>query len=123
MNPKTSWQIGAIFAALSVAFGAFAAHGLKSHLEPSLLANFETAARYQMYMALVLLLVGTKPNPSRSAWFLVIGTSVFSGSLYVLALSGWRWLGAITPIGGGLLIVGLIILVTEYRRHQGKLGA
>lgn len=116
MTPKLCWQIGAVLAALSVVFGAFAAHGLKDRLEPSLLANFETAARYQMYAALVLLLLGTRSGASFAGWFLTFGALVFSGSLYILALSGLRWLGAITPIGGALLIVGLVMLIFDWQK-------
>jgi uncharacterized membrane protein YgdD (TMEM256/DUF423 family) len=101
---------------LAVALGAFGAHGLKERLAPEMLAVFETGVRYQMYHALALLAVawactrwsGTVVNVG--GWLFVAGTLLFSGSLYVLALSGVRWLGAITPIGGLALLAGWLCL-------------
>jgi uncharacterized membrane protein YgdD (TMEM256/DUF423 family) len=97
---------GAILALVSVAAGAFAAHGLKSRLSPEMLATFELAARYQMYHALALIVCAFAwtrwPGPAVSvagALFFA-GIVLFSGSLYVLSLSGVRWLGAVTPLGG-----------------------
>ena len=103
---------GSIFAALSVLFGAFGAHGLKTRLSQEYLAIFETAVRYQMYHSLGLVLMGVSgfylPNyiiylPS---FFLIFGTVIFSGTLITLALTDLKWLGAITPIGGLCLIIG-----------------
>src|SRR4030095_1224542 len=96
----------ALSALIAVAAGAFAAHGLRQQLAPEQLAVFETAARYQMYHALGLLAVGWAatrwPGPLAgwAGWLFVAGTLIFSGSLYALALTGLRWLGAITPAGG-----------------------
>jgi uncharacterized membrane protein YgdD (TMEM256/DUF423 family) len=104
--------LGALSAFLAVAAGAFGAHALRARLSPDLLAVFETAARYQMYHALGLLAVAWMvtrwpgPWPARAGWLFVAGTVLFSGSLYALALTGVRWLGAITPIGGVLMIGG-----------------
>ncbi len=104
--------LGACFAFLSVAAGAFGAHVLRDRLEPSLLAVFETAARYQMFHALALLVLGlvSATSPSRATHIagiaFVTGTLLFSGSLYALATTGNRWLGAITPIGGVAFLVG-----------------
>ena len=101
--------IGAVSGLISVAAGAFGAHGLRSRIAPDLLAVFETGARYQMYHALVLCVVGVllARAGSQTAWLfnlsgglLVGGTVLFSGSLYLLALTGQRWMGAITPLGG-----------------------
>lgn len=98
--------IGALSGLTSVAAGAFGAHGLRARLSPDLLAVFETGARYQMYHAIVLVLVGVLAAKAQttaltvSGALLLAGTVLFSGSLYVLALSGVRWLGAITPLGG-----------------------
>ena len=98
--------IAALSAFISVAAGAFGAHSLAGLLSPDRLEVFETAARYQMYHALALLVVGwlAAQTPSRAlqvaGWLFVIGTLLFSGSLYLLTLSGIRWLGAITPLGG-----------------------
>lgn len=107
---------GSLSAFLAVAAGAFGAHALRARLAPDLLAVFETAARYQMYHALALLGVAWAvtrfaPGPVRVAgWLFIGGTIVFCGSLYLLALSGTRWLGAITPIGGLLFLGGWLTL-------------
>lgn len=104
--------LGSLFGFLAVALGAFAAHALKARLGADLLATFEVGVRYQMYHALALLAVGLvyKAWPGRllaaSGWLFVIGIVVFSGSLYVLSLSGIRWLGAITPLGGIAFLAG-----------------
>lgn len=98
--------IAALSAFVSVAAGAFGAHSLSGVLSPDRLDVFETAARYQMYHALALLVVGwlADRTPSRAlhvaGWLFVAGTLLFSGSLYLLTLSGVRWLGAVTPLGG-----------------------
>ncbi len=103
---------GALSAAIAVAAGAFGAHALRARLAADLLAVFETAARYQMYHALGLLavaaaLVRWPAPPIRTAgWLFIAGTLLFSGSLYLLALTGSRWLGAITPLGGLCFIIG-----------------
>jgi len=108
--------VGALSGALGVAAGAFGAHALRSRLPPDLLAVFETAARYQLYHALGLVAVGLAlgrwpSTPVRAAgWLFVCGTVLFSGSLYVLALTGTRWLGAITPLGGLCFIAGWLAL-------------
>ena len=104
--------VGALLAGLAVAAGAFGAHALRSRLAPAELAAFETAARYQMYHALALLLTarlvaGRSNLLLRAAfWCFLAGSVLFSGSLYVLALTGARWLGAITPLGGVVLLAG-----------------
>ena len=104
--------LSALSAFLAVAAGAFGAHALRARLSPDLLAVFETAARYQMYHALGLLAVAWMvtrwpgPWPVRAGWLFVAGTVLFSGSLYLLALTGQRWLGAITPLGGLAFILG-----------------
>ena len=103
--------LGALSALIAVAAGAFGAHALRERLAPDMLAIFETGARYQMYHALGLLAVawavGRWPGPAGAAgWLFVAGTVLFSGSLYLLALTGHRWLGAITPLGGLAFILG-----------------
>ena len=116
------FTIGALSAFLAVAAGAFGAHALRGALPPDLLDVFETAARYQMYHALALLAVGwvASPGSSRAAslagWLFVLGTVVFCGSLYVLSLSGVRWLGAITPLGGVAFLGGWLALAWACRR-------
>ena len=104
--------LGAVSGFVAVAAGAFGAHALKARLSAEMLAAFDVGARYQMFHALALLAVawavGRWPGPAASAagWFFVAGTVLFSGSLYLLALSGIRWLGAITPFGGVALLAG-----------------
>lgn len=103
--------LGAGSGFLSVALGAFGAHGLAERLEPRMLEIFRTGAQYQMYHALALVGFGlwfsAHPDSSSIAgWAFAIGSIVFSGSLYVLALSGMKWLGAMTPIGGLAFMVG-----------------
>jgi len=115
---------GASLALLAVALGAFAAHGLKQRLEPELLTVFETGARYQMYHALALMAAGwavTVGHAGLARWAgrcFLAGTVVFSGSLYALALSGQRWLGAITPLGGLLFLAGWALLAVAFRRGR-----
>lgn len=104
--------LGAVFGLLSVALGAFGSHGLKAVLTDGMLAIFETGARYQMYHALALIAVGWIGRSARNSWLsaagwsFVAGIVLFSGSLYVLALTGTRWLGAITPLGGLAFVAG-----------------
>lgn len=118
---RTFWMLGCLFGLMAVAAGAFGAHALRARLTPDLLTVWETAARYQMYHALALLAVamaaGRWPGGgwSGAGWMFVAGTVVFSGSLYVLALSGVRWLGAITPIGGVCFLVGWVMLALAAR--------
>jgi uncharacterized membrane protein YgdD (TMEM256/DUF423 family) len=115
-------SLGAGSALIAVAAGAFGAHALRSRLEPASLAIFETGARYQMYHALALVAVGfalSQWPASRSAvwagWLFAAGTMLFSGSLYLLALSGVRWLGAITPLGGVAFMLGWLCLALSPR--------
>jgi uncharacterized membrane protein YgdD (TMEM256/DUF423 family) len=116
---------GAGFAMLAVMIGAFAAHGLKHVLDAYQLGIFETAARYQMYHAIGLLIVGvisTIPQFSpgwlkAAACAFILGIALFSGSLYLLALSGIKWLGAITPLGGVAFIFGWMALLVAALKH------
>lgn len=116
MRYHTSFVIGAVLAAAGVGLGAFGAHGLRAVMEPAMLANWETGVRYHMYAALALLALGLRPEQRRAPWFVLAGAVVFAGSLYVMALTGARWLGAITPIGGVLLIAGLLLAAVDVRR-------
>ena len=116
------FSIGAASALIAVAAGAFGAHALRSRLEPASLAIFETGARYQMYHALGLIAVAFAVSQwpaARSAvwagWLFVAGTILFSGSLYLLALTGVRWLGAVTPLGGLAFMLGWICLALAPR--------
>ena len=114
MNALASASIGiaAILGFVAVAFGAFGAHALRARLSPDMLAIWKTANEYHFYHALALLLVGVLARQAPTinygvpAACFLIGTLIFSGSLYVLALTGMRWLGAITPIGGLLFLAG-----------------
>jgi uncharacterized membrane protein YgdD (TMEM256/DUF423 family) len=113
---KTIIMYAAIFLALAVAIGAFGAHVLESYLTDELKQTYNTGVDYHFYHALGLLLVGVLSfqNPSKllnwSALFLGIGIVVFSGSLYILAVTGTKWIGALTPIGGVSFIAGWILL-------------
>lgn len=104
--------LGSVSGFIAVAAGAFAAHGLKGRLAPEMLAIFETGAKYQMYHALALLAAAACAGqwggrlPAAAGWLFAGGTLIFSGSLYLLALTGTRWLGAITPLGGVMFLAG-----------------
>jgi uncharacterized membrane protein YgdD (TMEM256/DUF423 family) len=112
-------SLGGLSGCLAVAAGAFAAHALRDRISAELLDVFQTGATYQMYHALALLAVGillARFSVGGSAWLSVAGwlflggTILFSGSLYALALSGTRWLGAVTPIGGVAFLLGWLAL-------------
>jgi uncharacterized membrane protein YgdD (TMEM256/DUF423 family) len=115
-------QTGALMGLMGVAIGAFGAHGLAKILQKTgRVETFETAVKYQFYHALALVLVGMLMQqlanvPEAQKWLtysgysFLAGTLVFSGTLYVLCLSGITWLGAITPIGGVLMIAGWAML-------------
>jgi len=109
-------SLGACLGFLAVLAGAFGAHALRSRISPELLSVFETGVRYQMYHALALLAVAwilSRSPSGLAAWsgaLFVVGTVLFSGSLYLLALTGARWLGAITPFGGVAFLAGWICL-------------
>jgi uncharacterized membrane protein YgdD (TMEM256/DUF423 family) len=107
---------GSLSALIAVAAGAFGAHALRARLAEDLLVVFETAARYQMYHAFALLFVAWAATQWPSTTLFVAGclflggTVLFSGSLYLLALTGIRWWGAVTPVGGVLLLAGWVSL-------------
>lgn len=115
-RPPNFLLMGAVCGGLGIAAGAFGAHALKPLLTAEMHMVFETAVRYQLYHALALLLTGVlleRAAPSNGAQLLrsagllfLAGMLLFSGSLYLLALSGVRWLGAITPVGGLCLLAG-----------------
>ena len=113
---KVFFAIGGLSGFLGVALGAFGAHALKARLDAELLVAFETGVRYQMYHALALLAVGWAHTRwpgavlTTGGWLFVVGTALFSGSLYALSLTGVRWLGAITPIGGLAFLAGWLCL-------------
>lgn len=111
------FSAGAVFGFLSILFGAFGAHALREHLSPERLIIFETGVRYQAYHAFALLAsawaitVFDKKMVSRAGTCFTAGIIVFSGSLYLLALSGIKMFGAITPIGGLLLMTGWVFMI------------
>lgn len=114
-------QLAAVFGALAVIIGAFGAHGLKERMSADLMTVYQTGVQYHFYHVLALLVVGlialqTPPSSwlNISGWAFVVGIVIFSGSLYLLAISGIRWLGAITPIGGVAFIVGWIALLIHF---------
>ncbi len=107
---------GAVLGFIGVAAGAFGAHALRGRIGPEMLSVYETAVRYQMYHALALLLAGFMATRLYSSaltaagLLFVIGIVIFSGSLYLLALTGTRWWGAVTPIGGLAFLAGWLCL-------------
>ncbi len=116
---------GAALALLGVALGAFGAHGLEGRLSPADLGTFETGVRYQMYHALGLLGVAWLADRTlsslvvRGGGLLVAGTVVFSGTLYLLVLTGVSWLGAVTPVGGVMQLAGwLLVLLGSLRKPR-----
>ena len=114
---KTFLFLGALAGALGVGLGAFGAHALRNRLSPEMLAVFETGVRYQMYHALALMLVAAiEPRMGgylvvAAGWAFAIGIVLFSGSLYVLALTGTSAFGMITPLGGVAFLAGWAALV------------
>lgn len=116
--------LGAVSGFLSVALGAFGAHALRQRLQlpADLLRVWETGVHYQIVHALALLSIAFAAQRfpqgpwAAAGWCFVAGTVVFSGSLYALALTGLRWLGAVTPLGGVLFLVGWILLMVTAAR-------
>lgn len=119
-------MIGAILGMLGVIAGAFGAHGLEGYLSAHDLDIYEKGVRYQMYGALALLALGLMPRPCKTTsiagWCLTLGTVIFSGTLYLLVLVGPRAWGAITPIGGTLMILGWALFATAAWRRCGWKG-
>lgn len=113
---------GSLLGFLGVALGAFGAHGLRHRLGPDMLAVFETGVRYQMYHAVMLWVAAWAldrfqvPLMAAAGWAFLAGTLVFSGSLYILVLSGVRAWGAVTPVGGLLLLTGWAMLAWSLLR-------
>lgn len=112
---RTFLLLGSLFAFLSVALGAFGAHALKTRLEPASMDVFQTGVQYQSFHALALLAAAAlwyfRPERKRLKWTCILfslGIVIFSGSLYILAMTGVKWLGAITPIGGVCFLSGWI---------------
>ncbi|HKW81768.1 MAG TPA: DUF423 domain-containing protein [Casimicrobiaceae bacterium] len=117
MNGRIAILIASLALAAAVALGAFGAHALKSRLAPDVLAVYHTAVQYHFWHALGLLGLGLlalqwsgPPALGLAAWLLLAGMVLFSGSLYLLALTGARWLGAITPLGGVASIAAWLVV-------------
>lgn len=114
---RTFIALGAVMAALAIGLGAFGAHALKGLLTPKEMGWFDTAAHYHLIHAVGLVALGAAGQAlgrikllSVAAWAMLAGTLIFSGSLYLMAAGGPRWLGAITPIGGTALIAAWLLL-------------
>ena len=117
-------SLGAFAAALGVVLGAFGAHALKARLSADMLAVWQTAVQYHLWHALGLVGIGLLAQhlPESGAlrlagWLMLAGIVLFSGSLYLLAASGARWLGAVTPVGGACFIAGWLALAYAVLRH------
>ena len=116
-NAKIFLLLGSLNAMVAVILGAFGAHGLKARLSADMLAVYQTGVHYHFYHALGLLMVGILMHqfpPSfwirTSGWLMFIGIILFSGSLYILSITGLRWPGAITPVGGLAFILAWLSL-------------
>lgn len=116
MTARMILTLGALVAFLGVALGAFGAHALRARLSEQLLHTWETAVQYHLVHALGLLVLGLTALHSGAApllrWssgFMLAGMVLFSGSLYLLCLTGVRWLGAITPLGGTALLIAWVL--------------
>jgi len=118
--PNIFIGLGALNALIAIAMGAFAAHGLKKMLTPENLAVIHTAADYQFYHALGIIVIMAlhynKPESFHitSVWFMLAGIVLFSGSLYILGLTGMKWLGMITPLGGLAFLIAWAIIAWKY---------
>ncbi len=117
--------LGCISALIAAAAGAFGSHSLREKLTPDLLNAFEVGVRYQMYHALALIVVAwavtrwPNANAAVAGWLFVAGTTLFSGSLYAMSLSGVRSFGVITPVGGLFFIAGWLYLAWTIFQARG----
>ena len=121
---KLFLMFGALLMAVAVMLGAFGAHGLKGKLTPEMMQVYRTGVEYHFYHALGVLLIGAiagfypqAQGVQWAGWALIVGIFLFSGSLYALALSGIRWFGPITPLGGVFFIIGWVMLAVSIYRH------
>ncbi len=119
---KVFFLIGALFCALAVILGAFAAHGLKNTLDAYALGVFETAVKYQMYHGLALLILALIARSgirlTLAGALMTAGVVLFSGSLYALALTGIKWFGPVTPLGGLCFIAGWAVFAVQVWRSK-----
>ena len=120
MNSQAAFRISAVLGFLAVALGAFGAHGLHDVLEKNgRLATWETAVLYHLTHAAVMLVISTlRPLRITAWWLMLAGIVIFSGTLYTLALTNMKWLGAITPIGGVCLLAGWLALAFGKARQE-----
>lgn len=124
---RTFILIAAVSGFLSVVVGAFAAHGLKKVLAPEMIEVVKTGVQYQMYHALALLIVAlllihkpSTPGLKAGGWAFILGSLMFSGSLYALALGAPHWLGPITPLGGLCFLMGWVLLAVAVWRLKSE---
>jgi uncharacterized membrane protein YgdD (TMEM256/DUF423 family) len=123
---RTFLLLGGLFGALAVALGAFGAHGLRDRVDAQTLDTWQTAAHYHLIHAVMLVLIAVLRGHTRSkavrvaGWLFVVGILIFGGTLYTLVLTGHKWLGAITPIGGACLIAGWLCLAIAGVRWPDK---
>ncbi|MEM1000975.1 MAG: DUF423 domain-containing protein [Bacteroidota bacterium] len=126
---RTAYIAGGLLGMLGVIMGAFGAHALESTLTANGYADtYETGARYHMYHAIFLVVLAVVGEFRQSRWwrlaviFAIVGTVIFAGTLYLLAIMSWPWMGAITPLGGGLLILSwgalLVHVVTSDKKDK-----
>lgn len=113
---------GALLAAGGVALGAFGAHGLRAMLDAQALGWWQTAVQYQLFHAAGLIAIAALPGLRAGAPVALLagGTLIFSGSLYLMALTGARWLGAVTPVGGLAMIAGWLLLAWRMRARAAS---
>ena len=115
-----NWTVvGALWALVGVGLGAFGAHGLRSVASEQGLAWWETGARYHLVHAVALVLLGLlqhhRPGGDAAGWSFLLGSALFSGTLYAMALGAPRWLGAVTPVGGVAMMLGWLLLALHAR--------
>jgi uncharacterized membrane protein YgdD (TMEM256/DUF423 family) len=120
---KFFFAVGSILAFLAVILGAFGAHAFKSRLTADMLEVFDVGVRYHMFHSLGLLAVAwasahwPQSSANMAGWFFLFGILIFSGSLYLLSVTGLRWLGAITPLGGIAFLIGWLLLAWAAWRY------
>ena len=127
MNPtaRLFLILGAANAALAVLLGAFGAHSLKTHLAADMMAVYQTGLQYHLFHSLGLIAVGLTAlhlSDSKwlrwSGWLMLAGIVIFSGSLYVLSTTGWKWFGAVTPLGGIAFIAAWVLFVVAVMKGR-----
>jgi len=124
MNARLALTLAGIFMFVAVALGAFGAHMLRGHLDADMTAVWQAAVQYHAWHALALLGIGSlllhfpqNRGLKLAAWLFVAGNVLFAGSLYAVALTGMRSLGAITPLGGGAFLAGWAVLAWSVWRR------